>query len=126
MKRKIVLSITTLAVIFATVGTSMVFAEGTTETTTDRSYTTGQQKNSDRHQKFANLPEFSSDEEREAYFEELGICRGENLRNKEETEASENSDYSYTKGKKEHQVSTYDGKSVEEKLAEGTITQEEA
>ena len=122
-KTKIIFTVAALSAAIITGGSAIAFAEGTTDDTVAYSYTAGQQKHAERHSKFAKVSDFATDEEREAYFAEQEIGKSVNPYDDEDVNIS---DYGYANGKQRHTVSEYDGKSIEEQLANGTITQEEA
>ena len=124
-KTKTIFSVAALSAAIITGGSAIAFAEGTADDTAVYSYTTVQQKYTERHRKFAKVSDFATDAEREAYFAEEEIGKSANPYDTADEEVN-TSDYSYAKGKQRHTVSEYDGKSVEEQLADGTVTQEEA
>ncbi|MGN0108413.1 MAG: hypothetical protein ACI4A5_12060 [Hominilimicola sp.] len=124
-KTKIIFTVAALTAAIITGGSAIAFAEEATNDTAAYSYTAGQQKYSERHAKFEKVSDFTTDEEREAYFAEQGIGRAANPYADDESVADTTA-YSYTKGVQRHSVSEYDGKNIEDQLADGTITQEEA
>ncbi|MGN0182488.1 MAG: hypothetical protein ACI4DP_08795 [Candidatus Ornithomonoglobus sp.] len=137
-KTKIIFTAAVLTAAVITGGSAVAFGEEAETDTAAYSYTTGQQKCSERHSKFEKVSDFETDEERDAYFAEQGIGRDENPYVKDAEDADDANDaddaetaddtasYGYSKGKQKHTSSEYDGKNVEEQLEDGAITQDEA
>lgn len=118
------ITVATLAIVTAAISSVVAFASETEENT--YAYTKGQLECEERHSKFAKVSDFATDEEREAYFAEQGIGKAVNPYCSDDVAVTEETDYGFMKGRQRNLVSEYDGKSVEERLTDGSISKEEA
>ena len=123
VNKKMIFAVAALSAALVTGSSAIVFAEEATESD-DYSCTEGQQQYEERHKKFLKVPEFDTEEEREAYFAEQGIERKIKPCDTSDEEADGSSGPIRKKGGRRRSLNEYDGKSAEEKLANGEITQE--
>lgn len=103
--KKTIFATAVLTAALITGGSAIVFAETAADSAETYSYTAGQKKHTERHAKFEKVPEFTTDEEREAYFTEQGIGKDKNPYDTAEGETADTSDYSYKKADSVQQTS---------------------